>query len=93
MLGKAILIGILLQGIHLTAVELSNPVVLPNTGNKELRSVAVSDHNGDKLPDLVMGNFDGAIIVSHNSGTAEKPIFKEEKRLKSGDEAIKIRHW
>ena len=93
MLGKAILAGILLQGISLTAGELSDPVVLPNTGNKELRSVAVSDHNGDKLPDLVMGNYGGAVIVSHNSGTADKPAFKKEESLKSGGKAIKITHW
>ena len=93
MLEKVLLLGILLQAMHLNASELSDPVVLPNIGNKELRSVAVSDHNGDKLPDLVMGNYGGAIIVSHNSGTAEKPVFKEEIRLKSGGRAIKIRHW
>jgi hypothetical protein len=93
MLKKAILAGLLLQGINLTAGELSEPVVLPNTGNKELRSVAVSDHNGDKLPDLVMGNYGGAVIVSYNSGTAAKPAFLKEQSLKSGGKAIKITHW
>ena len=96
-ISKCLIVGLALQSFGLMAQTsssgLSEPVALPETGTKELRSVATADVNGDKLQDLVMGNYGGDIFVSLNSGTAQKPAFSKEDKLKSNNKAIKIRHW
>ena len=94
---KFLSVSFIIQSFELMAQTsssgLSVPITLPEIGTKELRSVSTADLNGDKLLDLIMGNYSGEIIISLNEGTAQKPKFIKEEKLKSKNKPIKIKHW
>jgi len=96
-LNKIVIAIMVLQGSTAFAqnkdIKLSAAVELPALGNSQLHYLSAADFNGDKLVDLILGNFKGEITVRINEGTKERPVYRTEKKLKSDNKDILIEHW
>ena len=54
-------------------------------GNIGHAAPAYADVDGDKVPDLLVGEFSGgACWIYKNHGTAQAPVFKKKQRLMAG---------
>jgi len=51
-------------------------------------AVAASDWNGDGLVDLIIGNIDGAVFFSPNTGVTSKPMFGKPQVIQANGAAI-----
>ncbi len=59
------------------------------TNNVGRASTVVSaDWNGDGIPDLLIGNIDGAVFLIPNQGTRQKPVWGAPEQLKADDKPI-----
>jgi hypothetical protein len=54
---------------------------------------AVLDHDGDGLPDLLVGSFSGRILVHRNVGSRREPVFAEGVFLQAAGEPLEISNW
>jgi len=54
---------------------------------------AVIDHDGDGKLDLLVGSFEGKILIHKNVGTASAPVFEAGEFLRAGGEDLHISNW
>ena len=76
-----------------TSIKLLEPIELSEAGNAELHYMSAADFNGDKLTDLVVGNFEGKISIKINAGTKAAPLFNSKINLQSDSKDILVTHW
>ena len=73
-------------------IRLSDPVPITLADGQQINILgkghaapAYADVDGDMVPDLLVGEFEGGLCrVYHNYGTATKPEFRDFKYLRAG---------
>ena len=59
----------------------------------KLEGPEFADIDGDGKNDLLSANYAGQLFFRKNIGSNTKPQFEAPKKLKTGTDVIKIKHW